>query len=191
MNEVSDIRVPGLSVGLANPGSIREMSVEVALRKWRAKVAMEHDSHRTDGNGQAAYLTLAFQATWHCLLGCGLGEVVGMIISRAIGMGNVSSIVLAVTLGAVFGLAFGMWPLLRAGMPAGTALRIVLIAEGLSIAVMETAEVLAAVYIPGVMEAGLGEGIFWLGMLAALIAGFAAAFPVNLILVKNGIRHWH
>lgn len=50
---------------------------------------------------------------------------------------------------------------------------------------------LAEVYIPGVMEAGLGEGIFWLGMLAALAAGFAAAFPVNLILVKNGIRHRH
>ena len=66
-----------------------------------------------------------------------------------------------------------------------------MVAEGLSIAVMETAEVLVEVYKPGVMGAALTDGIFWLGMLAALTASFAAAFPVNIIMVKNGIRHQH
>ena len=56
---------------------------------------------------------------------------------------------------------------------------------------METAEALAEVYIPGVMQAGLTDGIFWLGMLAALASGFAAAFPVNVVLVSRGIRHQH
>ena len=56
---------------------------------------------------------------------------------------------------------------------------------------LPTAEVMAEVYTPGVMSAGLGEGIFWLGMCFALIAGFAAAYPVNYVLVKRGVRHCH
>ena len=71
------------------------------------------------------------------------------------------------------------------------AIRQVLIAEGLSIAVMETAEVLVEVYTPGVMEAGLTSGLFWGGMSLALLAGFIAAFPINYVLVGRGIRHVH
>ncbi len=67
----------------------------------------------------------------------------------------------------------------------------VLVAEGLSILVMETAEVLVEVYTPGVMQAGLSSPVFWLGMLLALAAGFAAAYPVNYVLVGRGIRHEH
>ncbi len=66
-----------------------------------------------------------------------------------------------------------------------------LVVEGLSIAVMETAEVLVQIYTPGVMESGLSAPIFWLGMLLALTAGFLAAFPVNYILVGKGMRHHH
>lgn len=152
---------------------------------------METQQHEHAHAEEDSNIKLAFSATWHCLMGCGLGEVVGMIISRAMGMGIVSSIVLAVSLGAIFGLALGMWPLLRGGFAFRAAFKIVLIAEGLSIAVMETAEVLAEVYIPGVMGASLTDGIFWLGMLAALVAGFVAAFPVNVVLVSRGIRHQH
>ena len=152
---------------------------------------MEHQDHEHVLSEREPHVKLAFSATLHCLLGCGLGEVLGMIIATAYGWNNLNSILLAVTLGFVFGFIIGMWPLLRGGIGFGSAIRIVLIAEGISIAVMEAAEVLAQVYIPGVMEASLTDGIFWLGMLAALIAGFAAAFPVNLILVKKGIRHQH
>ncbi len=152
---------------------------------------MEHQDHKHAGGEREPYVKLAFSATLHCLLGCGLGEVLGVILGRLFGMGNVSTLVLAVLLGFVFGFALGLWPLLRGGFRFAEAARIVLVAEGLSIAVMETAEVLVQVYTPGVMEAALTDGIFWLGMLAALTAGFAAAFPVNLILVKRGIRHRH
>ena len=152
---------------------------------------MTDDHTHSAGGGDSGYFRLAFSATLHCLLGCGLGEVLGVIIGRILGMGNVSTMVLAISLGFVFGFGFGLWPLLRGGFRIAESVKIVLVAEGLSIAVMETAEVLVQVYTPGVMEAGLSDDIFWLGMLAALAAGFAAAFPVNLILVKNGIRHRH
>jgi hypothetical protein len=114
-----------------------------------------------------------------------------MIIGTALNMTTVSTIVLAVTLGFVFGFALGIIPLLRAGYTYARAFKQVFIAEGLSIAVMETAEVLVQLYTPGVMEAGLSQPIFWIGMGLALIAGFLAAFPVNYIMIGKGVRHVH
>lgn len=99
--------------------------------------------------------------------------------------------ILAIILGFVGGFGLGVIPLKRAGYTWKAAFKQVLIAEGLSIAVMETFEVLVQVYTPGVMEAGLGDSIFWIGMALGLIAGFIAAFPVNYIFVKRGIRHHH
>jgi len=134
---------------------------------------------------------LAFSATVHCLLGCGLGEVAGMVISVPANLDNHSSMILSIVLGAVFGFAFGMLPLRKAGFGWKPAFKQVLIAEGLSIAVMETFEVLVQLYTPGVLEAGLGDFIFWEGMVLSLIAGFIAAYPVNYLFVRKGIRHMH
>lgn len=58
---------------------------------------------------------LAFSATVHCLLGCGLGEVLGMVIGTWLHMNNTDTMILAILLGFVLGFAFGMIPLLRAG----------------------------------------------------------------------------
>lgn len=149
---------------------------------------MEH--HHTKPQKQTDF-SLAFSATLHCLAGCGLGEVLGMIIAVLFGLDNHTSMILAIVLGIIGGFALGIIPLRRAGFHWKYALKQVFIAEGLSIAVMETFEVLVQVYTPGVMEAGLGDLIFWQGMLLGLIAGFIAAYPVNYIFVKKGIRHQH
>ena len=153
----------------------------------------EHMNHGSshDHNSEPSQLRLATSATTHCLLGCGLGEVVGVIIGTSLGWTNVETLVLAVSLGFVFGFALGIIPLLRANFGMKWALKQVLIAEGLSIAVMETAEVLIEVYTPGVMSAGLTSPLFWGGMLLALTAGYIAAFPINYWLVGKGIRHQH
>ena len=137
------------------------------------------------------HVKLALSATLHCLIGCGLGEVLGMVIGTRLHMSNTSTMVLAIILGFVLGFAFGMIPLMRAGFPLNKAFKQVLIAEGLSIVVMETFEVVVQVYTPGVMDAHLSDWVFWKGMLLGLIAGFVAAFPVNYIFVKKGIRHMH
>ena len=149
-----------------------------------------HTSH-THAPDTASQLSLAHSATWHCLMGCGLGEVAGVIIGTALDFSNMNTLVLAVVLGFVFGFVFGMRPLLRAGFDFSRALRQVFVAESLSIVVMEATEVLVQIYTPGVMEAGLVSWIFWLGMGFALVAGYAAAFPVNYLLVGKGIRHIH
>jgi len=156
---------------------------------------MQHDHHNhqrvEDKEIQQSHSKLALSATIHCLIGCGLGEVAGMIIGTALSFNNTNTIILAVTLGFVFGFILGMRPLLKAGFNYSRAFKQVLIAEGLSIAVMETAEVLIEVYTPGVMQAHLHEPIFWIGMTLALFAGFLAAFPVNYYMIKRGVGHQH
>ena len=150
---------------------------------------MEH-THNHNQDSQKFY-KLAFSATLHCLLGCGLGEVLGMIVGVLLSMDNHSSMVLAIIFGILGGFGLGIVPLRKAGFSWKFAFKQVLVAEGLSIAVMETFEVLVQVYTPGVMDAGLGDSIFWIGMLLGLAAGFVAAYPINYIFVRKGIRHMH
>ena len=163
---------------------------------------MEHTSNRRDHvhHGKSPTNTadkyenirsLAISATWHCLLGCGIGEVVGMIIATYTGMSMIRSMVLAILLGFAFGFALGIIPLLRKGLSFSQSIKIVLVAEGFSIAVMEAFEVFTQLMIPGVMEAGLSDGVFWLGMIAGLVVGFIAALPVNYFMIKRGVRHQH
>lgn len=140
---------------------------------------------------RAELFRLAFSATFHCLIGCGIGEVLGMIISAAIGLSNLHSIILSVILGFIGGLLLGILPLKKFGFGLRKALNVVIAGEGLSILVMETFEVLTEVFIPGVMTAHLTDSIFWIGMAAALVVGFIAAFPVNYIFIKRGFRHNH
>ena len=134
---------------------------------------------------------LATSATLHCSLGCGLGEIVGMLIAMQLGLAMVPSISLAVSLGFIFGFILGMRPLRKHGYSFTNAFKQVLLSEGLSILFMETAEVLVEIYTPGFMQAGFLDPILWIGMLFALTAGFIAAWPVNLIMVKKGYRHQH
>ena len=148
----------------------------------------EHHNHQLSKRDRRR---LATSATTHCLIGCGFGEIIGVVLGTALALSQLQTMVLAILLGFVFGFALGLMPLLSAGFSWSRAFKQVLIAEGLSIVVMETAEVLIQVYSPGVMEAGLSSWLFWVGMLAALVAGFIAAYPVNFYLVGRGVRHVH
>jgi len=150
-----------------------------------------HDPvHPSDHEGGSNF-RLAVSATVHCLLGCGIGEVAGMIIATALLLEMIQSTILAVILGFIAGMSLGVRPLLRSGFSLVQGLKTVIVAEGLSIAVMEGFEVLTQAAIPGVMEAGLTDGIFWVGMSASLVVGFVAALPVNYVMIRRGIRHIH
>ena len=159
---------------------------------------MEHTHHHEHSHHTPApiisrneNMKLAISATLHCLLGCGIGEVVGMVIATYFGFSMINSMVLAIILGFVFGFGLGIIPLIRKGISFSQSIKIVLVAEGLSIAIMEAFEVLTQFFIPGVMEAKLSDGIFWFGMIAGLIVGFIAALPVNYFMIKRGVRHQH
>ncbi len=132
---------------------------------------------------------LALSATVHCLTGCGIGEVLGLAIATALGWGDLPSIALAVALAFVFGYGLTLRPLLRSGVAFGQAARLALAADTLSIVVMEIVDNAIMLLIPGAMEAGLGDLLFWGSLVVALAIAFVAAFPVNLWLIRRGRGH--
>ncbi len=110
---------------------------------------------------EASIDRLALTATLHCLTGCAVGEVLGLVIAKALGWGDVASIALAVVLAFVFGYAFTFVPLIRGGLAVGAAVGIALAADTLSITVMEIVDNAIIVAVPGAMEAGLDSLLFW------------------------------
>lgn len=132
---------------------------------------------------------LAFTATLHCLSGCAVGEVLGMVIGTALGWAALPTIGLAVGLAFVFGYAFTMVPLLRAGLAFGAVLKLALAADTVSIAIMEIVDNAIMLVIPGAMDAHLDTQLFWGSLGAALLIAGAAAFPVNRWLISRGKGH--
>ncbi|MFC7358800.1 DUF4396 domain-containing protein [Nocardioides astragali] len=132
---------------------------------------------------------MAASATLHCLTGCAIGEILGLMIGTAMGLSTGVTIALAVGLAFLFGYALSTVPLIKAGLGFGAALSVVFAADTLSIAVMELVDNLVMALIPGAMDAGLVNPIFWIGMMIALAVAFLAAFPVNRYLIDKGKGH--
>jgi hypothetical protein len=132
---------------------------------------------------------LAFSATVHCLTGCAIGEVLGMVIGTALGFGDLATIVLAVVLAFCFGYTLTSLPLLRSGMTLAAVAPLALASDTISITVMEIVDNAIMLAIPGAMEATLGDPGFWLALAAALLIAGAAAFPVNRWLLARGKGH--
>lgn len=131
----------------------------------------------------------AFSATLHCLTGCAIGEVLGMVIGTALGWSNVATIALAVGLAFFFGYSLTMLPLLRSGLALATALPLAFAADTISIAIMEIVDNLIMLVIPGAMEAGPLSLLFWGSLAFALAVAFVAAFPANRYLIARGRGH--
>ncbi|MGB0099217.1 MAG: DUF4396 domain-containing protein [Nocardioides sp.] len=131
----------------------------------------------------------AVSATLHCLTGCAIGEIVGMLIGTAAGLHAGATVAISVTLAFCFGYALSTLPLLRSGLAVGVALKVVLAADTLSILTMEVVDNLVMVLIPGAMDAGLVNVVFWLSMGLALTVAFFAAYPVNRALLRRGKGH--
>ena len=131
----------------------------------------------------------AFSATLHCLTGCAIGEVLGMVIGTAFGWGNVATIALAVVLAFFFGYSLTMIPLLRSGLALATTLPLAFASDTLSITVMEIVDNAIMFVVPEAMEAGPGSFLFWGSLAFALAVAFVAAFPVNRYLIAPGRGH--
>ena len=131
---------------------------------------------------------VAFDATIHCLTGCAIGEVGGLVVSTVAGIGNAQSIGIATVLAFFFGYAFTFVPLMRGGMALVPALRIAIGGDTVSIAVMELTDNAVVLAIPGAMNAGLGDALFWGSLALSLVLAFVAAYPVNVWLVASGRR---
>ena len=144
---------------------------------------MEH-THATGGLN-----AMAVSATLHCLTGCAIGEIAGLVIGTAAGLGNGATIALSVALAFVFGFTLSSLPLLKAGLTLGATLSVVVAADTLSIATMEVVDNAVMALIPGAMDAGLVNVLFWVGMAISLTVAFVAALPVNRYLLQRGKGH--
>ncbi len=137
---------------------------------------INHEHHHAPDE-RATLNRLAVSATVHCLTGCSIGEVLGLVIGTLFGWGNMASVALAVVLAFVFGYALALRPLLAFA------------SDTLSITVMEIVDNAVILIIPGVMEAGPATGLFWISLLLSLLAAFIAALPVNRWLIRRGRGH--
>lgn len=132
---------------------------------------------------------VALSATLHCLTGCAIGEVLGMIIGTALGFSDLGTIALAVALAFFFGYTLTSLPLLRAGLALSAVIPIALASDTASIALMEIVDNLIMVVIPGAMDAGVGDIIFWGALSFALVIAGLMAFPLNRWLISRGKGH--
>jgi hypothetical protein len=147
-----------------------------------------HARHQLPTSG-AALNGLALSATLHCLTGCAIGEVAGMVIATALDFSDVASIAIAVVLAFFFGYLLTSWPLLRAGLAVATVAPIALASDTLSIAVMEIVDNAILVLVPGALEAGLDSWLFWGSLSVALVVAGFVALPVNRWLLARGRGH--
>ena len=154
---------------------------------------MEHAEVEHAGAGHAAHAPslnrVAASATTHCLTGCAVGEVLGMVIGTWLGWSDLATVALAVVLAFVFGYAFTVGPVLRAGLDMRSAVRVALAADTVSITVMEIVDNGVMITVPGAMEAGLGNGLFWGALAFALAVAFVVTVPVNRWLIGRGRGH--
>lgn len=132
---------------------------------------------------------LAFSATAHCLTGCAIGEVLGMVIGTALGWGNVATIALAVALAFFFGYSLTSIPLFRAGLGLAAVVPLALASDTLSIGVMEIVDNAFILAVPGAIDAELDDMLFWGSLALSLVVAFAAAYPVNRWLIARGKGH--
>jgi len=145
---------------------------------------MNHAQHQTTSTTR-----LAFQATVHCLTGSGIGEVVGLGGGTALRLSNAVTLVLGIVLAFFFGYGLTLGPLVHAGMPLLRATGITSAAETLWITTMEIVDNVVVLAIPGAMDAGLADVLFWASLAVSLAFAFVAALPVNRWLIARGLGH--
>ncbi|MGV9343465.1 DUF4396 domain-containing protein [Streptomyces spiralis] len=139
--------------------------------------------------GAGASWRTAAQATLHCLTGCAIGEVLGMVVGTAAGLHNAATVTVSIALAFVFGYALTMRGVLRAGVPLRQALKVALAADTVSIAVMELIDNTVMVGVPGAMDAGLADALFWVSLVLSLALAFVLTTPVNRWMIGRGRGH--
>jgi hypothetical protein len=153
----------------------------------------EHSGHTQHHEGtprkNVSVNRLALSATIHCLTGCAIGEVLGLVIGTALNWNNAPSIALSVVLAFFFGYSLTLAPLVISGMPWRTALSLALASDTLSITVMEIVDNAIMLVVPGAMTAGLSSLLFWGTLVLSLAVAFVAALPVNRWLIRLGRGH--
>lgn len=145
--------------------------------------------HASHEHARTSLARAAVQATLHCLTGCAIGEVLGMVVATALGLGNAPSIAISVVLAFVFGYGLTLRPVVGAGIPLRRAAGLAFASDTLSITTMEVVDNAFIVLVPGAMTSGLGDLLFWWSLGTSLVIAFFATVPVNRWLIARGRGH--
>jgi hypothetical protein len=145
--------------------------------------------HQHSRPGGRKLTKAAISATLHCLTGCAIGEILGMVLATWWGWSSGPSIALAVVLAFIFGYSLAVLPLLRSGLPLGTAIGVALAADTVSILSMEVVDNVFILALPGALDAGLTDLLFWGSLVASLAVAFLITAPVNRAMIGRGKGH--
>ncbi|MFM9444097.1 DUF4396 domain-containing protein [Streptomyces acidiscabies] len=148
---------------------------------------MRHEAH--PHRPTPATWAMAIQATLHCLTGCAIGEVLGMVIGTAFGWGNLATTLLAIVLAFFFGYSLTLRGVLKSGLGLKAAIRVALAADTLSIAVMELIDNGVIAVWPDAMDAELADFLFWGSLAISLVIAFLVTVPVNKWMIGRGKGH--
>ncbi|QYX76157.1 DUF4396 domain-containing protein [Streptomyces akebiae] len=153
-----------------------------------------HEGHHAQadqhgGHAHGASWSTAAKATLHCLTGCAIGEILGMVIGTALLWGNVQTMVLAISLAFLFGYSFTLFAVRRAGLDFKSAIKVALAADTVSIAVMELVDNGIIALTPGAMDAHLSDALFWTALLGGFVVAFFITTPVNKWMIGRGKGH--
>jgi Domain of unknown function (DUF4396) len=150
---------------------------------------MEHTSQAQGPRHAESLNRAAVQATLHCLTGCAIGEVLGMVLATSLGWGNEASIAISVVLAFACGYALTLGPILKAGIPLRRAARLTAASDTVSITTMEIVDNAFIVIVPGAIAVSLSDGLFWWSLAVSLVIAFLVTVPVNRWLIKRGRGH--
>jgi hypothetical protein len=131
----------------------------------------------------------AVSATLHCLTGCAIGEVLGMVLATWWSWGNLASILLAVVLAFFFGYLLTFTSVRRHGLTPADAIRVAIAADTVSILVMELIDNAFILAVPGAISAGLADVLFWWSLVVSLAIAFVVTVPVNRWMIGRGKGH--
>ena len=150
---------------------------------------MDSETARTTHHGHsAAGWSVATSATLHCLTGCAIGEILGMVVSTALGLSNAASIAISIVLAFLFGYGLTMRPLIGA-VGARRAVRLAFASDTVSITTMEIVDNVFIIAVPGALAAGLADSLFWWSLIVSLVIAFVVTVPVNRWLISRGKGH--
>jgi uncharacterized protein DUF4396 len=150
---------------------------------------MHAHSHHSGHGAESSLNRTAALATLHCLTGCAIGEVLGMVVGTAFGWSNAATIALSIVLAFGFGYSLTMLPLLRAGLALAVAVPLAFASDTFSIAVMEIVDNGIMLGVPGAMDSALSSALFWGALALSLAVAYVFAFPVNRYLIARGQGH--
>jgi hypothetical protein len=128
-----------------------------------------------------------FRSVAHCYSGCGAGEITGVLLAAGLlSLHNTGVALVTFGFAYLFGYGMTLGPLLQAGTPLKQAAVDTFYSDTATIAVMEVTAIALDLWLAA--SATMGDALFWSSLIVSLSAGLLVAYPVNVLLVRLGVK---